>query len=191
MSTENALSIPGPDAADSGCEGEGRLVGRARLGDAAAFEALYRSHVGRIHALCLRLAGNRPAAEDLTQEVFVRAWRKLSSFRGAAAFGTWLYRLAVNVAVDELRSTRRGPAAEPPGEADTLHALPPVQDRRELGLDLERAIAELPHSSRMVFVLHDIAGWRHDEIARALDIAVGTARTHLHHARTRLREVLQ
>ncbi len=167
-----------------------RLVRRAQLGDAAAFETLYRSHVGRIHALCLRLAGSRTAAEDLTQEVFVRAWRKLSSFRGESVFGTWLYRLALNVAVSELRSGRAA--------ADELLTDDPASLERpsppsppDLGLDLERAIVALPASARMVFILHDVVGWRHEEIARRLDIAIGTARVHLHHARARLREVLQ
>ncbi len=167
-----------------------RLVRRAQLGDTAAFEALYRANVGRIHALCLRLAGSHAAAEDLTQEVFVRAWRKLSSFRGESAFGTWLYRLSLNVVVSELRSGRASAGdllTDDP--AGLERPSPPASP--ELGLDLERAIAGLPEGARTVFVLHDVIGWRHEEIARALNIAVGTARVHLHHARARLREVLQ
>lgn len=170
--------------------GEIRLVQQAQRGDMVAFESLYRAHVGLIHALCLRLTGSRSNAEDLTQEVFVRAWRKLGSFRGDAAFGTWLYRLAVNVAVS---SRRGGPASgqeiltdDPAGFERPV--LPPSP---EVALDLERAIAGLPCGARRVFVLHDLAGWRHEDIARVLDIAVGTARAHLHHARVRLREVLQ
>ena len=168
---------------------EARLIRRAKLGDRGAFEDLYRTHVGRIHALCLRLAGDRHAAEDLTQDAFVRAWQRLSSFRGEAAFGTWLYRLALNVAVSALRS----------GRAATFETLSDEPERFEepapglapgLGLELERAIAGLPAGARAVFVLHDVAGLRHDEIACQLGIAVGTARAHLHHARARLREVL-
>ena len=168
---------------------EERLIRRAKLGDVAAFEALYVTHVGRIHALCLRLAGDRHAAEDLTQDVFVRAWQKLRLFRGEAAFGTWLYRLALNMVMSSLRS----------GRATAFETLSDDPERLEepapgpapgLSLDLERAIAGLPAGARAVFVLHDVAGLRHDEIARQLGIAVGTARAHLHHARARLREVL-
>ncbi len=163
---------------------------RASLGDAGAFEALYRANAARIYGLCLRLSGDRAAAEDLTQEVFVRAWRKLATFHGDAAFGTWLYRLGLNVVVSELRSGRvrvRGV----PVEDDTIPAGAPAPASPDTALDLERAIAALPANARMVFVLHDVAGWRHEEIARELEIAVGTARVHLHYARARLREVLQ
>lgn len=174
----------------AGNETDEQVVSRAQAGDAAAFEALYRAHVGRIHALCLRLSGSRVAAEDLTQEVFVRAWRKLRSFRGDAAFGTWLYRLALNFVVGELRSGRASGSellTEDPAGFERPSSPPPP----DLGLDLERAIASLPTNARRVFVLHDVVGWRHEEIARALDIAIGTARVHLHNARARLREVLQ
>jgi RNA polymerase sigma-70 factor, ECF subfamily len=166
-----------------------RLIRRAKLGDAAAFESLYRTHVGRIHALCLRLADDRHAAEDLTQEVFVRAWQKLPSFRGEAAFGTWLYRLALNVAVSALRAGRMAPRETLAEAPEALERVSPAGGP-ELGLDLERAIAGLPAGARAVFVLHDVAGLQHDEIAHQLGIAVGTARAHLHHARVRLREVL-
>jgi RNA polymerase sigma-70 factor, ECF subfamily len=168
---------------------EERLVRRARLGDTTAFESLYRTHVGRIHALCLRLAGDRHAAEDLTQDVFVRAWRKLPSFRGEAAFGTWLYRLALNLVVSALRTGRAAALEMPTEEPERIEAPAPAP-APGLNLDLERAIAGLPAGARTVFVLHDVAGLRHDEIARQLGIAVGTARAHLHHARARLREVL-
>ena len=168
---------------------EDRLVRRAGLGDVAAFEALYRRHVGRVHALCLRLAGDRHAAEDLTQDVFVRAWQKLSTFRGEAGFGTWLYRLALNLTVSALRSGRAGSRERLTDAPEALERVEPAAGP-ELGLDLDRAIAALPAGARAVFVLHDVAGLRHDEIARQLGIAVGTARAHLHHARTRLREVL-
>jgi RNA polymerase sigma-70 factor (ECF subfamily) len=168
---------------------EQRLVRRARLGDVAAFECLYRSHAGRIHALCLRLAGDRHAAEDLTQDVFVRAWQKLPSFRGDAAFGTWLYRLALNLVVSALRAGRAAALEAPADDLERLETPGPVPVPG-LCLDLERAIAGLPAGARAVFVLHDVAGMRHDEIARQLGIAVGTARAHLHHARARLREVL-
>ena len=169
---------------------ESELVRAAQRGDVEAFEALYRRHVGRIHALCLRLAGTRTTAEDLTQEVFVRAWRKLDQYRGDAAFATWLYRLAVNVAVSELRS-RPAPGRElltdDPGAFERRSPFPAP----ELGLDLERAIASLPAAARQVFVLHDVEGVRHEEIARLSGYAVGTSRAHLHRARMLLREVLR
>ena len=165
------------------------LIRRARLGDVTAFEGLYRVHVGRIHALCLRLAGDRHAAEDLTQDVFVRAWQKLPTFRGEAAFGTWLYRLALNLVVSALRTGRAAMFETLTDEPERLEK-PAPGPSPGLGLDLERAIAGLPAGSRAVFVLHDVAGLRHEEIAGQLGIAVGTARAHLHHARARLREVL-
>ena len=169
---------------------EEQLVRAAQCGDVGSFEILYRRHVGRIHGLCLRLTGGRAAAEDLTQEVFVRAWRKLGQFRGEAAFGTWLYRLALNQAVSERRShsdARHETLTEDPvANEPRPHAPVP-----ELGLDLERAIAGLPAGARQVFVLHDVEGHRHDEIARLAGIAVGTSRAHLHRARALLREVLR
>lgn len=166
------------------------LARRAQGGDLQAFEALYRANAGRVYALCLRLAGSRPTAEDLTQEVFVRAWRKLGQFRGDAAFGTWLYRLAVNVVMSERRA---GPGPGREVLTDDPAALEPVPPppAPEVGMDLERAIATLPPGARQVFVLHDVEGHRHEEIARLAGIAVGTSRAHLHRARALLREVLQ
>ncbi|HPW55872.1 MAG TPA: sigma-70 family RNA polymerase sigma factor [Thermoanaerobaculaceae bacterium] len=166
------------------------LVRRAQEGDLEAFEALYRENVGRVYALCVRLTGSRSAAEDLTQEVFVRAWRKLGQFRGEAAFGTWLYRVAVNVVMSERRT---GPGSNREELTDDPAALEPTSQSSgpEVGMDLERAIATLPPGARQVFVLHDVEGHRHEEIARLVGIAVGTSRAHLHRARARLREVLQ
>lgn len=169
---------------------EEQLVQAAQHGDVASFETLYRRHAGRIHALSLRLTGAQAPAEDLTQEVFVRAWRKLGQFRGDAAFGTWLYRLAVNLAVSERRSrpdARREVLTDDPAACEPR----PPAPHPELGLDLERAIAALPTGARQVFVLHDVEGHRHNEIARLAGIAVGTSRAHLHRARTLLREVLR
>ncbi len=166
------------------------LARRAQGGDLQAFEALYRAHVGRVYALCLRLAASRSQAEDLTQEAFVRAWRKLGQFRGEAAFGTWLFRLTVNLVMSERRNRAeagREVLVEDPAALDPP-APPPAP---ELGMDLERAIAGLPPGARQVFVLHDVEGHRHEEIARLAGIAVGTSRAHLHRARALLREVLQ
>ena len=164
-------------------------VRRAQQGDAAAFEELYRTHAGRIHALCLRLEGDRARAEELTQDVFVRAWERLATFRGESAFGTWLHRLAVNVVLADRRSLwRRGrrllftddPAAfERPGDA--VAGSPG---------DLEGAIAALPRGARSVFVLHDVEGYTHEEIARLSGIAEGTSKAQLFRARRLLREAL-
>ena len=164
------------------------LVALAREGDRRAFEGLYRGHVGRVFALCLRLSGDRLRAEELTQDVFVQAWRKLPSFRGESAFGSWLHRIAVNAALFERRTTGRRerrviPFAEPPPgstpAADVAH-----------DVDLERAIASLPPGARGVFVLHDLEGYRHEDVARLLGVAVGTSKAQLHRARRLLRKEL-
>lgn len=165
------------------------LVRAASTGDTAAFEQLYRRHVARIHGTVLRLAGyDHARAEDLVQEAFVRAWQKLDSFRHQSAFGTWLYRLAVNTALMALRSRSADPVSMPGDET-----LPEVPDspfcpaERE---ELERAIAALPPGARAVLVLHDVEGWRHEDIATELGMAPGTSKAQLHHARRRLRRVL-
>jgi len=166
------------------------LVRQAQRGDTAAFEQLYRRHVGRVRALCLRLGGDAARADTLTQDVFVRAWRKLPLFEGRSAFGTWLHRLAVNVVVEEMRAearrSRRVVFIEDLSGLDVPRpAAPPGTE-----LDLERAIATLPPGARLVFVLHDVQGYRHEEIANLTGLAVGTSKSHLHRARRLLREVL-
>lgn len=165
------------------------LVRAATGGDTGAFEVLYRRHVGRIHGTVLRLAGyDHARAEDLVQDTFVRAWQKLGSFRHQSAFGTWLYRLAVNTALMALRSRAADPVAVPGDEAlpDTSDTPFCPAERNEL----ERAIATLPPRARAVFVLHDVEGWRHADIAAELGMASGTSKAQLHHARQRLRRVL-
>jgi RNA polymerase sigma-70 factor (ECF subfamily) len=161
----------------------------AQAGDAGAFRLVYDAHVGRVHALCLRLTGEPGWAEELTQDVFVRVWERLASFRGDSAFATWLYRLAMNEVLMALRTTRRRelkvePRHEPP-EAQAGAAR-----EAEAAIDLERAIAGLPEGCRNVFVLHDVEGLRHEEIARLTGTAVGTSKAHLFRARRLLREVL-
>lgn len=165
-------------------------VARARGGDPDAFEALYRMHVGRVHALALRLTGDGQAAAELTQDTFVRAWEALGSFRGESAFASWLHRLAVNAFLGDRRRTLRrerrvAPAADPgalerPGDSDG----PGGQ------VDLERAIAALPERARLVFVLHDIEGYQHGEIAGMTGVAEGTSKAQLFRARRLLREAL-
>lgn len=167
------------------------LVSRAQDGDVTAFESLYRTHASRVYAVCLRMVADPSRAEDLTQEAFVRAWQKLSSFRGKSAFGTWLHRLTVNVVLGEIRSrSRRRDEAVDTAELGTVAELRPVR-RPGAGIDLERAIATLPSQARMVFVLHDVEGFRHAEIGQLMGIATGTSKAHLHRARRILREVLQ
>ena len=162
------------------------LVERARRGDRAAFEGLYRAHAGRVHAVCLRMTGDPGRAEDLTQDAFIRAWRRLASFRGESAFSTWLHRLAVNVVLEDRRSAGRREARE--RSAATPDRARPA--RVGLGIDLERAIAELPEGARRVFVLYAIEGYGHREIAEMAGIAEGTSKAHLHRARDLLKRSL-
>lgn len=162
-------------------------VARARAGDVSAFEALYRRHVGRVYALCLRMTSEPARAEDHTQETFVRAWQKLDSYRGESAFVTWLSRVAVNVVRGDRRSQLSRQGLERPLSGD--HE-PSTSGRRGDAVDLERAIGRLPEGARDVFVLHDIEGYRHEEIAGLLEVTVGTSKSQLHRARRLLREAL-
>ena len=167
------------------------LVRRAQNDDHAAFDVLYGQHVGRVFAVCLRMSASRPEAERLTQDVFVRAWQRLKTFRGDSAFGSWLYRLAVNVVLEDGRSTRRRDAhlavVPEPEVLEGQHGASPHDDDR---MDLERAIASLPPGARQVLVLHDIEGYKHEEIARMTGSAVGSVKAQLHRARRLLRERL-
>jgi RNA polymerase sigma-70 factor (ECF subfamily) len=170
------------------------LVARAQAGDQTAFRELYRQHAGRVYALCLRLTGHAGDAEERTQDVFVRLWDKLRSFRGESAFSSWLHRLAVNVVLNEARTTKRRelrvmPADDPDTVAGAQHGAPHHQSAG-LSIDLERAIAELPDGAREVFVLFDIEGYGHAEIAQLVGIAEGTSKAQLFRARQLLREKL-
>jgi RNA polymerase sigma-70 factor (ECF subfamily) len=167
------------------------LVARAQGGDIAAFESLYRLHEGQIYGLCLRMVADASRAEDLTQEAFARAWEKLPLFRGRSAFSTWLHRLTVNVVIGDLRAReRRGHRVRSSEEPEVLRdPAPPRQP--EVAIDLQRAIAALPPRARVVFVLHDVEGFRHAEIAELAGIAEGTSKAHLHRARRLLREILR
>lgn len=166
------------------------LVRRAQDGDTAAFADLYRAHVGRVYALCLRLAADEVRAQELTQDVFVRTWYRLSTFRGDCAFGSWLYRVATNVVMGELRSERRRDARERSAGDPSVSTVGRTNEPGGVAFDLERAIGALPVRARAVFVLHDIEGYRHDEIASMMGIAPGTAKAQLHRARRILREAL-
>ncbi len=170
---------------------ERRLVKAAQEGDLLAFERLYRDNERKVFALCLRMSCDAGLAEELTQEVFVRAWRKLASFRGESAFSSWLYPLAVNVALSERRSRRRRDARVVATEDPLLLEPPPRAPAPERGFDLERALATLPPGARAVFVLHDVEGRTHEEIGALLHVAPGTSKAQLHRARRLLREVLE
>ena len=170
-----------------------QTIEQARRGDVAAFGRLYREYEGRIYGLALRMLLDPTRAEDATQEVFIRAWRKIDRFSGRSAFYTWLYRLAVNVVLNEIRRQGREPEPVDPasGRLDAAAAIgATAPSSPSAGLDLEKAITALPRQARMVFWLHDVEGYRHREIAEMLDIAVGTSKAHLHRARLRLREEL-
>jgi len=166
------------------------LVRRAQAGDQTAFRDLYHQLAGRVYALCLRLTGDAGAAEERTQDVFVRAWDKLRSFRGESLFSSWLHRLAVNVVMNERRTTiRREQRVTPVAAPEVLergHGEPTIG----LGIDLERAIAALPEGAREVFVLYDIEGYSHAEIGEMTGIAEGTSKAQLFRARHLLREKL-
>ena len=166
------------------------LVSLAQAGQVEAFERLYRENVGRVHAVCLRMTRDASQAEDLTQEAFIRAWRKLKSFRGDSAFSTWMHRLTVNLVLTHLRS--EGRRASRVTVTDDLESLDKtgVQPATRERMDLEAAIAQLPAGARQVFVLYEIEGYRHDEIAKMMGIASGTTKAQLHRARRMLREVL-
>jgi RNA polymerase sigma-70 factor (ECF subfamily) len=185
---------PATDVAPSRA-GDLELAQRAAAGDAAAFEQLYRLHHRRVYSLCLRMLQNEAEAEDLSQEVFVQLLRKVGMFRGDSAFTTWLHRLTVNQVLMYFRkkgvrlerTTEDGelPVQVVAGTQDAGRM--PVVDR----IALDRAIAKLPPGYRAVFILHDVEGYEHEEIARALGIAAGTSKSQLHKARMKLRAILR
>ena len=179
---------------------EAEAIRLAQAGDAAAFEFLYQMHSRRVYALCLRMVGNPADAEDLMQEAFLQLFRKIGTFRGESAFSTWLHRMTVNVVLMRLRK-KSLPAAslEETTEPDEETGGP----RKDIGapdlglsgavdrVNLERSIEKLPPGYRTVFVLHDVQGYEHNEIADIMDCSVGNSKSQLHKARTRLRELLQ
>ena len=164
-------------------------VASAAAGDVRAFEHLYRTHLPRVHSLVRRMAGGRDT-DELTQDVFVRVWQKLGSFRGASAFSTWLHRLAVNVVIERFRqdATRRQRLHDGEEIFDTLAAPGRSGD---LSMDFEAALLRLPDGARQIFVLHDVEGYKHREIGTLLDISTGTSKAQLHRARMMLRRFLK
>jgi RNA polymerase sigma-70 factor (ECF subfamily) len=164
-------------------------VRRARQGDVTAFEIVYRAHATRIYALCRRMVGDDAVARDLVQDVFVRAWERLNTFREQSAFGTWLHRLGVNVVLEHIRSRKRDDARHT--EADDSLASPgSLSARLDTRMDIDTALARLPSGARTVFLLHDIEGYSHDEIAQMTGIAAGTTRAQLWRARRALMGLL-
>jgi len=179
---------------------EAEAIRLAQQGDAVAFERIYRLHSRRVYALCLRMVGNTAEAEDMAQDAFMQLFRKIGTFRGESAFSTWLHRLAVNVVLMKLRKktlpvTSLEESTDPEDEVGG--------PRREIGgpdllltgsidrVHLERAIEQLPPGYRQVFVLHDVQGFEHNEIAKLMDCSIGNSKSQLHKARMRLRELLQ
>jgi RNA polymerase sigma-70 factor, ECF subfamily len=169
-------------------------VARAAAGDRGAFERVYRLHVNRVFSLCARMTGDRTRAEELTQDVFVRAWEKLNLFRGESSFGTWLHRLTVNVVLNARKTdARQRSRVEENDDEGGIDALPGVVGSPLAPgdlLDLEEAITKLPPGARRVFVLHDVEGYKHEEIAEMLGVTSGATKAQLHRARLLLREAL-
>ena len=196
MSTSKVTAHPSvPKAAVSpGRAEDAALVERCRQGDLAAFEELYRAHAGKLFSVACRMLGNPTDAEDLLQEIFLSAHRKLDGFRGDSALGTWLYRLATNHCLDYLRSR----AARTNQLTDVLDDEPGLYlagsrglaEQTVMKMDLERAMARLPEGCRAAFVLHDVQGLEHREVADVLGIAEGTSKSQVHKARLRLRAIL-
>src|SRR6202047_404807 len=178
---------------------EAEAIRLAQQGDAGAFERIYRLHSRRVYALCLRMVGNTAEAEDLTQDAFLQLFRKIATFRGESAFSTWLHRLAVNVVLMKLRKkTLSETSLEETNDPEDESSGP----RREIGapdllltgsidrVHLQRAVEQLPPGYKAVFVLHDIQGYEHNEIAEIMDCSIGNSKSQLHKARMRLRELL-
>lgn len=187
-------------------DGELELARLAASGDHSAFERLYRAHAGRVFTLCLRMSGSRSSASELTQDVFVHVWQRLASFRGESALSSWIYRLTVNLVLSNVRgdqrrqkhetaesemdnSTEQGGSRPERSEGPARGAAKPSSVHE--AIDLERAIASLPKGARTVFVLHDVEGYQHDEIAKMTGTAEGTCRAQLHRARKLLIEALE
>ena len=200
-STDSMTAVP-PTNGSSDSESDAALIERARAGDVGAFEHVYRREVGRVFALCLRMTADPVRARELTQTVFIRVWDRLSSFRGDSQLSSWLHRIAVNEVLVDARTERRRQARVVLAEDQTPDSSGADSDApaysgitlpvdTESKIDLERAIAMLPPGARTVFVLHDIEGYRHDEISRMTGSAEGTLRAQLHRARKLLMEALE
>jgi RNA polymerase sigma-70 factor (ECF subfamily) len=168
------------------------IISRAQAGDASAFEVIYRENSPRVFALCLRLSGGTTEeASELMQTVFIDAWRGLSSFRGDSALSSWLHRLTVNAMLESARSEKRRTARVLSMEDPDSIGAEGIRQTPDLTVDLERAIAALPEGARMAFVLHEIEGFQHEEIAEQLGVTAGTIKAQLHRARKLLMKALE
>ena len=169
------------------------LAGRIRAGDSSAFEALYRQHATRLYNLASRMSGPRGEADDLLQDIFLLAYRKIGSFRGESTLGTWLYRLAMNHCLDALRNrqTRMGHQTDSLDDPDAPQVASPVPVVGAVNrIDLERAIEALPPACRAAFLLHDVEGFGHQEVGDMLGVSEGTSKSQVHKARMRIRAYL-
>ena len=191
MSTIGQRPDP-PSSSNDMSVGDTELLARCLAGEADAFEVLYRQHAGRIFALASRLVGSVDQGEDLLQEIFLQAFRKLGSFKGESALGTWLYRLAVNHCLDFVRS-RQARNRQVTDTLDEERSFEPMAARETpiSRIDLDRAIARLPQGCREAFVLHDVEGFDHKEVGKLLGIAEGTSKSQVFKARTKLRAWLR
>ncbi|MBN2319070.1 MAG: RNA polymerase sigma factor [Acidobacteria bacterium] len=167
------------------------LIAHAKAGSHDAFEKIYRTHVGRIYGVCLRILGDRSRAEEVTQQVFIKSWLKLGSFRGESSFGSWLHRMAVNTILNELKTSKLMHLRSQSLDDFSTESVPQQRLSAEVQIDLDRAIAALPLGARVVFVLHEIEGLSHKDIADNLGLANGTCKAQLSRARKLLREALK
>jgi len=169
---------------------ERALVESAKRGSKAAFETLYRNHVGKVYGLCLRMTANRATAEDCTQEAFIQAWRSLPAFESRSAFGTWLHRIAVNAVLAQARRRRERLGADASAEDEAVALADPMAGDEGTVLDLEAGMRRLPAGARQALVLVGLYGYSHEEAAQMLGIAVGTCKSQVHRARQLLGERL-
>jgi RNA polymerase sigma-70 factor, ECF subfamily len=177
-----------PAAAVSGVAPIDDVVRRAQAGDVDAFEALYRLHAPAVLTLCRRMSSDDARARELAQDVFVRAWERLTSFRGQSTLATWLHRLGVNVVLEQMRSSKREAMRMIEGTDD--HGSHSTAGQLDARMDLDAALVRLPQGARVVFVMHDIEGYSHEEISAMTGIAAGTARAQLWRARRALMKML-
>lgn len=160
------------------------VVRRAQQGERAAFDELYEAHVGRVYALCLRMSADQALAEELVQDVFVTAWRKIGSFSGLSAFSTWIYRIAANAALDAIKMRRRDPTGGLSSSDEAGFAnLAAVEVDLLTQLSVERALASLPDRARMAIVLYAVEGYKYEEVAEMMGVSIGSVKSHIHRAR--------
>lgn len=165
---------------------ESYWVQQAQQGDRKAFEQLYRANVGKVNALCMRLCGHRELAEDLVQDSFIQAWQKIGSFRGESAFGSWMYRLTSNVVIGYLRSQAKWKMVNfDIQEHESILGFSSIESSHP---EIEKALSKLPDQARVVVILHEYLGYKHEEISRLTGMAVGTSKSHLHRAKGMLKQ---